>query len=482
MSVLLVLDNPKTFSLQLPEVEVVAARDYLTDPRFSVMRRTKVFNLCRSYRYQTVGYYVSLLGEARGHRPLPSIATIQDLRLQPVIRVASHELEEMMQAALRPLRSDCFELSIYFGRNLTGRYDRLSLALFNQFPAPFLRAKFKKREHWELESVRVIGTSEIPETHHWFVIAQAKRYFARAHRQRVRRPARYELAILRDEHAKMPPSNRKAIQQFVKAGESLGLRVELIGRDAYGRIGEFDALFIRETTAVNHHTFRFARRATAEGLVVIDDPDSILKCTNKVFLAELLDRHRLRSPRTAIVSRDTVSLVAERIGFPCVIKTPDGSFSSGVLKFHDESELTEAVPKLFNDSELLIAQEYVPTAFDWRVGVLAGQPLFVCRYHMANGHWQIVKRQGSHVEEGLVDTLAVEDAPRNVVSLGVRAGRLIGDGLYGVDIKLIHGRPLVIEINDNPNVDAGFEDRALGPQLYERIMRAFLDRLEARRA
>ena len=62
---------------------------------------------------------------------------------------------------------------------------------------------------------------------------------------------------------------------------------------------EFDALFIRETTLVNHHTYRFARRAASEGLVVIDDPESILKCTNKVFLAELLSRHKMPMPQDA---------------------------------------------------------------------------------------------------------------------------------------------------------------------------------------
>ena len=54
---------------------------------------------------------------------------------------------------------------------------------------------------------------------------------------------------------------------------------------------EFDALFIRETTSVNHHTYRFASRAAAEGLVVIDDPTSIVRCSNKVYQAELFQRH-----------------------------------------------------------------------------------------------------------------------------------------------------------------------------------------------
>ena len=40
----------------------------------------------------------------------------------------------------------------------------------------------------------------------------------------------------------------------------------------------------------------------AEGLIVIDDPDSILKCTNKVFQRELLSRHRTPQPKSMVVN------------------------------------------------------------------------------------------------------------------------------------------------------------------------------------
>src|SRR5690606_41193599 len=101
-----------------------------------------------------------------------------------------------------------------------------------------------------------------------------------------RAAARFDLAILVNPEEAEPPSNAKALKRFIRAAEDVGLNAELIERDDYARLAEFDALFIRETTAVNHHTYRFARRAASEGLVVIDDPASIVKCTNKVYLAE----------------------------------------------------------------------------------------------------------------------------------------------------------------------------------------------------
>ena len=78
MSALLIVDNPKRWPLTIPGVEVISSGDYLTLRRYSDMRAAKVFNLCRSYRYQSLGYYVSLLAEARGSAA--AIRTRADIR------------------------------------------------------------------------------------------------------------------------------------------------------------------------------------------------------------------------------------------------------------------------------------------------------------------------------------------------------------------------------------------------------------------
>ena len=123
----------------------------------------------------------------------------------------------------------------------------------------------------------------------------------------------------------------------------------------------FRSLFIRETTRVGHHTYRFSRRAEAEGLVVMDDPESILKCTNKVYLAELFHRYGVPQPRTVLVHKENVEHAGRELGFPLVLKQPDASFSQGVVKVRDEKSLVEQATQFLEDSELFIAQEFVPT-------------------------------------------------------------------------------------------------------------------------
>lgn len=101
---------------------------------------------------------------------------------------------------------------------------------------------------------------------------------------------------------------------------------------------------------------------------------------------------------------------------------------------------------------------------------------------MSKGHWQIVnhKAKGSEVI-GECRTVAIEDAPREVVELAVKTANLIGCGLYGVDLKQVSGSVRVIEVNDNPNLDAGIEDAHLGDELYRLVLEDFVRRLELKR-
>ena len=134
---------------------------------------------------------------------------------------------------------------------------------------------------------------------------------------------------------------------------------------------------------------------------------------------------------------------------------------------------------MFQQSDLLVAQTFSPSEFDWRVGLFDRKPLFVCKYYMARKHWQIVKRNAAgKLVDGASETLRWEDAPEPIVTMAQKASKLIGDGLYGVDLKEIDGKPVVIEINDNPSIDSGTEDLVLGPELYNTIMRGFVERIE----
>ena len=108
MPAVVVANSSKDWPFQIPNVDVVDAKTYLTKPEYSELRNVRVFNLCRSYRYQTNGYYVSLLAEARGHRPLPHVTTVQDLKSQSVVKIVAADLDELIQTSLKRITTNEF--------------------------------------------------------------------------------------------------------------------------------------------------------------------------------------------------------------------------------------------------------------------------------------------------------------------------------------------------------------------------------------
>src|SRR5439155_22639248 len=105
-------------------------------------------------------------------------------------------------------------------------------------------------------------------------------------------------------------------------------------------------------------------------------------------------------PRTVVAHRDNEEQIGETLGFPCVLKRPDSSFSQGVVKVSTQEELNDQLGLFLERSDLVVAQEFLPTTFDWRIGILDEQPLYCCKYYMAENHWQIIKQDGGRRHYG----------------------------------------------------------------------------------
>ncbi len=479
MPKLIIVENPDQWQFNLEDVEVITPSRYISGDAYQDTKGVKVINLCKSYQYQSIGYYVSLLAEARKHKVLPGISTIQDLRFPSILREDFQDFDDLIQNSFKTVTQDKVEFDVYFGITQEENLNKLAKQLFQYIPAPSLSVTFTKRNKWVLQSIKPLSIGEVPEEEMTLLRTAAEKYLQRKREVRPDKK-KYDLAILIDPNDPNPPSDEKALQKFIKAGDQAGFYVELITKDDFDELIQYDALFIRETTFVNHHTFRFAKKAQSLGMVVIDDPDSILKCTNKIYLHELLIANKILTPISFVVSKDNYKTLPKKLPYPFILKQPDGAFSKGVFKIKDDEEYKHACATMFQKSELLIAQEFLPTAFDWRIGILGGQPLFVCKYYMASEHWQIVNwNSEKQQQEGAVECVAFYQAPSELISTALEATALIGRGLYGVDMKEVDGKFYVIEINDNPNIDAGIEDKIMKDKLYSFIMEVFLNRIKA---
>ena len=481
MNKYIVVNQPDKWHFSIENIAVISSQDYLTNSKYSVLKNARIFNLCKDYSYQTKGYYVSLLAEARGHLAIPTVKNIVDLKDLQLVRIVSDEFDDVIQQSLKKIKSREFTLSIYFGQNVAQKYKELSALFYKHFQVPFLRVKFNFNGKWVIQSIRAIAESEIPQDHVESVHEFANQYFSK---KRYDTPklvtSDFDLAILVNPNDPAPPSNPKALKKFIEIAEKMNIYAEIIEPQDLSILSSFDTLFIRQSTEVNNEAYAFARKAQQEGIAIVDYPDAILKCCNKVYMAEALNNANIDTPKTVIVHKENSQDVISQVGLPCVLKAPDSTFSFGVKKAKTIEEYNELVSEMLKESDLIIAQEFCPSDYDWRIGIIDDKPFFACKYYMAKGHWQIYNWNATKKKEqdGNADCLPIEEVPKKVLKMALKSAKLMGKGLYGIDIKVVDERPMVIEINDNPNIDFGVEDLYYGDAVYVEILNALKTRLE----
>ncbi|HBX65075.1 MAG TPA: hypothetical protein DEG32_02585, partial [Balneolaceae bacterium] len=112
ISNIIVVDDPKNWKLDIENVEVVSSADYTSNKGMFSERSLRVFNLCNSYKYQSIGYYVSLLASAREHRAIPNVTTIRDFKDTGAISSIADDIEEVIQKALQKRGENAVDAAI----------------------------------------------------------------------------------------------------------------------------------------------------------------------------------------------------------------------------------------------------------------------------------------------------------------------------------------------------------------------------------
>jgi glutathione synthase/RimK-type ligase-like ATP-grasp enzyme len=277
------------------------------------------------------------------------------------------------------------------------------------------------------------------------------------------------------------PREAAALQNFKSAAERMGHEFNFMFRENLTEIPKHDAVFIRATTDPLYTAYIVSKTAWELGLNVVDDPKSIQICGNKVHLYSLFEKHGIPGIPTIFLTKDElhhqrIVNIFKTFGRPVVVKAPYTSFSRYVEKVACETSFREVAKRFFRKSDVLVVQKFMPTAFDWRVGVLNGQVLYACKYMVPKGRWKHgAKRKGKpSFIWGRTISLKRENAPSKLKETALRACSVVGNGLYGVDLKEVNGEYLVVEVNDNPSIYAGYEDLR-DKDLYSKIIAYLVD-------
>ncbi|SIS44436.1 RimK family protein [Neptunomonas antarctica] len=465
-------------------LSIITFEQYLADYPKRNEPKTRLINLCDTEHYLSRGYYCSLLAEARQHKVLPSVSTINDLRDLSNDTSAGLQFAVPAELISSVPQDESIEFLVFMGWVGHEPWKKLAKQLFEKYPAPILHFSLSKDSNGVLLQVKRHSFINLSKADQVLFLERLNVFTERVWRTpTARKKQRWDMAILVNPNEEQPPSDKDAIKLFIKAAAKVGIHAETITAEQGSQISQYDALFIRETTAIDHHTYRLARKAEREGLVVIDDSASILRCCNKVFLHDAFSYNGVPAPKTHVVIGDSeqdLDHIESSFSYPIVLKMPEGSFSKGVFKVKTREELKLKLQELLVDTALVLVQEYLYTDYDWRIGVLNGRAIYACRYHMVRDHWQIYNHGNQKSESGGFETLPTFEVPKSVLDAALKACAMIGRGLYGVDIKHKDNQVYVIEVNDNPSIDHEVEDLYLGNELYMLIMQEFVSRLEQR--
>jgi len=271
-------------------------------------------------------------------------------------------------------------------------------------------------------------------------------------------------------------SNSEQLNALIRCrdvAEEMGHGVDFIFPVDIRKIPKMDALFIRARTDPMNATYVAARMAKFHGIPVIDDPDSIQICSDKINMYKHLIRKGVSLPRTEFLDKnelnvERVTRLFDELGSPLIVKEPSTSFSLRVEKVNTIADFFRVARRFIKLSDWIVVQQFIESRYDWRIGVLNGKLLYACKYTIPSVTFKIQASVDGHIVYCGVESVAPEAVPENVTRLGIEAADAIGNGLYGVDIKNTNGDAYVIEVNDNPSIESGEDD--CYPRVFEQIV------------
>ncbi len=283
-----------------------------------------------------------------------------------------------------------------------------------------------------------------------------------------------KLAIFTERYTIRSSVELTALSNFRLAAFELGHQLDFLFKNELKYLGNYDGIFIRALTDPLNTTYVVARMAEMRGMRVLDHSESIRICCDKVNMYARLNAQNVPMPETRFlndneVTRENAAELFEGLGAPLVLKAPNSSFSAYVDKVTTPEGFVKVGKRFLRRADRIVVQQYMPSEFDWRIITLDARVLAVVRYVFAQDKWKLMER-GQGGEWAQVVAVPREEATPKLVEVALNAANAIGKSLYGIDIKEIDGEFYVIEVNDNPTIEADGEDQG-NPEIYHEIIR-----------
>ena len=233
------------------------------------------------------------------------------------------------------------------------------------------------------------------------------------------------------------------------------------------RLARYDAVIPRIGVSVTSYGTAILRQFEAMGTFVLNPADGIMASRDKLHAHQLLARHRLPMPTTAVASspRDTEDLIELGGGAPLVLKLLESTQGKGVVLAETSKAAASVITAFRGLKAEFLVQEFVKEAAgeDVRALVIGGKVVAAMRRTARAGEF----RSNLHLG-GSAEAIKLKPAERDIATRAARAFRL---GLAGVDMLRSANGPKILEVNSSPGFEGieGATGRNIAGLVYEEI-------------
>ena len=214
-------------------------------------------------------------------------------------------------------------------------------------------------------------------------------------------------------------------------------------------VGPVDVVIPRIGASITGYGLSVVNQLDMMGVPVLANAIPIARSRDKLRALQLLARFGIDIPRTAMCRyRDEVPAAVEMIGgLPCIIKLIQGTQGVGVMIASTMAEVRGLLDTLWTLGQEIILQELVAESRgrDVRALVIGDRVVAAMRRTARAGEFR------SNIHRGGEATAL--DLPRDYAEAAVKATRVMGLEVAGVDMLESRGGPKIMEVNSSP----GFE-------------------------
>ncbi|MFT6071159.1 MAG: ribosomal protein S6--L-glutamate ligase [Bacteriovoracaceae bacterium] len=212
---------------------------------------------------------------------------------------------------------------------------------------------------------------------------------------------------------------------------------------------DYDAVLPRIGASITYFGTAIVRQFQQMDVFSANSADGILNSRDKLRSFQILSKHNIGIPATTFVKdkKDILPAIERVGGAPVVIKLLEGTQGIGVLLAHTLEMATSIIELLQSQKQNILIQKFVAESKgkDIRAIVVGDQVIAAMRRVAQGQEFRSNVHRGGKTEVVELDDVYKETA--------VRAAKIMGLGIAGVDMLEGKDGPQIMEINSSPGLE-----------------------------